>query len=48
MIALEWFIVGYVAGVVSTFAGIMIFTKYMTGKEVYVEMGKKKWSKKET
>ena len=47
MIPLEWFLVGYVAGVGSTFAGIMIFAKYMTNKEVYVEMGKKKWGKKE-
>jgi len=46
MIPLEWFIIGYVLGIISTFAGIMIFAKYMTNKETYVEMGKKKWSKK--
>jgi len=46
MNGLEGFVMGYLLGIGSTFAGIMIFAKYMTNKEVYVEMGKKKWSKK--
>ncbi len=46
MIPLEWFLVGYVAGVVSTFAGIMIFAKYMTNKETYVKMGREKIGEK--
>ena len=47
MIPFEWFIIGYIFGIISTFATIMAFTKYMTGREVYIEMGKKKWSKKD-
>lgn len=47
MNGLEGLVIGYILGIVSTFAGIMIFAKYMTGKEVYTEMGRKKWGKKE-
>lgn len=42
MNGLEFFLMGYVLGVGSTFAGIMIFAKYMTNKEVYVEAGREK------
>ena len=46
MNGLDGFIIGYISGIVSTFVGIMVFAKYMTNKETYVEMGRKKWSKK--
>jgi len=45
MTPLEWFIAGYIAGIISTFTGIMVFAKYMTNKETYIEMGRKKWNK---
>jgi len=41
MNGIEGFVVGMIVGIVSTFTGIMLFTKYMTRKqkELYKQIG---------
>jgi len=48
MNGLEGFIIGWICGIVTTFVGIMLFTKYMNkaDKEAAIKRGKEKWEKK--
>jgi hypothetical protein len=41
MNGIEGFVIGMIVGIVSTFTGIMLFTKYMTRKqkELYKQAG---------
>jgi len=48
MNSLDGFILGYILGIITTFIGIMLFTKYMSKaeKEKYMALGKEKLNKK--
>ena len=46
MNGLEGVIVGWVGGIVTTFIGIMLFTKYMNNRDELIEKGKNKYKEK--